>query len=43
MLADGVENVDPTDIIILNQGVLDIGFRVICVDVSMRVLGPTSE
>ena len=38
MLASQVEGVDPTDIILLNQNVIDIGFRVMCLDVSVRVL-----
>ena len=38
MLAAQLEGVDPTDIILLNQNVTDIGFRVLCLDVTVRVL-----
>lgn len=43
MLADTIENVDPTDIVVLNQEVVRLGFGFTCVDVSMRVLGPNRE
>lgn len=43
MLADEIDNVDPTDIIVLNQEVVDVGSGVTCLDVSMRVLGSTRE
>jgi hypothetical protein len=40
MLANQIDNVDPTDIIVLGQDV-DSGAN--CVEVSVRVLGPTRE
>lgn len=43
LLANEIEGVDSVDIIVLNQQVVSIGFGFNCVDVSMRVLGPTSE
>lgn len=43
MLADEIDGVDSTDILVLNQEVVDIGFGFQCVDMTMRVLGPTCE
>lgn len=42
-LANEVAGVESTDIIVLNQGIVRLGFGFSCVDVSMRVLGPTRE
>ncbi len=43
LLADQIDGVDTTDIIVLNQEVPNVGFGVTCVDVSVRVLGPSSK
>ena len=43
MLASEIDGVDSTDILVLNQEVVNIGFGFQCVDVTMRVLGPTRE
>jgi Holliday junction resolvasome RuvABC DNA-binding subunit len=43
MLAGEIDGVDPTDIIVLNQEVVGIGFGFQCVNVTMRVLAPSSE
>lgn len=42
-LAGEIDEVDSTDIVILNQEIVRLGFGFSCVDVSMRVLGPSCE
>ena len=43
MLADQVTDVDATDIVVLNQEVISAGSGMYCLDVSLRVLGPTCK
>lgn len=42
-LADEIDALDPTDILVLNQEVLKVEFGFNCVDISVRVLGSTRK
>ena len=42
VLAEQIDTVDPTDIVILNQEIVNVD-DLECLDMSVRVLGPTRE